>query len=291
MAAKAPGRPKGIDVHKHQLWILNYVLGGKRPILTPPSGPEKSDPGFFGGGSPNMKGLYPATWLAWAFITGAHTANIHLDRAIARMKQELLAHGSNEFGSSSHQELWISFIALMLWVAEKYELPELRQLCVDWFREETAYWRACDTERGPWIGGGRGYLKGHQQGTNPARTMAQRLLVQGIKPRHDDQYDVGADLLARLPNDLLDEIQVWPKNFSPVLGGVDAKRWADGDFYLEIGPSFQAKQLIHCSGRLNGALFLDDAGLDFRREAFQAKGTPQYDIYAPDAMPAPKKEE
>jgi len=271
---------KHIDPKAHMSWILKYVIqtnasDGNQPM--PPPSPESLDSGFLGGGSPNMKGLYCACWLAWALLTGSKHFEVHLRRAVNRMLQEREAHGGVEFLSPTHGQLWIAFVALMLWVAERENIGSLRDLCVDWLQQERAYWQLCVAGDDVWTAGGRAVLKGTLAATNPARSEALQVIHTGKSIGRDNQYDVGPELISRLTERTRLEIQEWPKKFDPVLGGCETLRWNDNDFYQSIGVAdgTRAKDFVQGAGVLNGERWIDPAGLsDERRAAYEAKGTP-----------------
>lgn len=278
----------GIDVQEAMRWGRDFLRG---ITLTEPQGPRSIDPGFRGGGSANMKGLYSALW--YAFALSGRAGSAHRERLLGFLAQSEKVHGLEETGtlSATHAQLWCGFLFFALWAAAKAGDKEVADALIRHIAVDFALWRALSVG-GPvpdvWSPGARAKdtaKKGHGElmGSNSARTACRQLIalldpVAGAWQRKlvhvgDNPYNLGPLALRETPKEIVAEIkkealEVARSGFAGVklCNRLQINRWPSGDFYAVFAPPLPVAKgargdgPAHAAGVVEGVRWIEALG-------------------------------
>lgn len=300
-AAKAK-KPSGINVKLAMNWILRIVfLGLER--TPPPAGLASTDPGHFGGGTPNMKLLYAACWYAWTWFFDRLSAPVARERMRRILERERECWGQGETTSSSHLQLWIAAISCALFVAERAQHREIVELATWWLSVFHAIHTVCRLEGGRdergkdlrnamWCPGGRGTTKPKNRGgvplgrnaTTPKLWEVLEANGEGRPSGKPNQYDVGAWLLSGCTAAARHAIRAWPTSMPPMAGAFHARRYAGGDFVAYFESLDGVSDTTLSAGVLNGQRWLSEGRDDAMIARYEGR-EPELSLDAPRADP------
>lgn len=273
----------GTNVQAAMDWLFMVLTG---PLVKPPPGAVSADPGYYGGGTPNMKGLYAVCWYVYALFAGTALAG-SLEIARKRLLAFLRAvpHGHSEPTTATHSQLWAALVSMSIWAAHKVGDNEVLDAAVAWKSAEYALWKPCRTVIAGvpdyWMPGARAEgPDGKLLGSNPARTLEGELIraydpdseswLKGKIRVPKNKYYVGPLALLGCPGKVVGRIQEAPKpEEMPTLWcGFHVQRWESGDFIARYDDGLlkpaKGEAPAHAAGVLNGEKWIETTAYDKR---------------------------
>jgi hypothetical protein len=270
-----PEKSRGINVQEAMAFLFS-ALSGRYP--QPPPGPVSSDPGFFAGGSPNMKGLYAVTHWIYALFGGtalAGSLGVARARVLAFLRK--LPHGLGEPTTATHGQLWAALVSAAIWAAWKAGDWEILDAAIAWKAAEYQLWKPCRVEGlvvDYWMPGARARDANGLTGSNFARTFEGEIIraydpatkswLKGRLRVPKNKSYTGPLALLACPGEIVGRVQTAPAIQPPLYRPFHVRRWASGDFLAWYGPGLPiagpGDSPAHAAGVLNGLKWIEGEG-------------------------------